>query len=272
MDSLILECDRSQKDLLIAELYETGTLGLIENDLPDGRCRLEAFFDEDARGPELLSRFRPYGAERRPAEPRDWVEVARSLWQPLSAGERFFLVPAWRADPAPPGRFRLEMPPGTASGTGLHPATQLTLQALERSVHPGDRVLDLGTGSGILSAAASLLGAGAVIACDIDEEAVLAARSYLFACRVRACLYAGSARGLRGKSVDVVAANINAPAISDLVPEIARILKPGGRAVLSGFTADQVPSLAGPLAAAALRVRETLARAEWTCLVALAES
>ncbi len=272
MDSLTLECERSQKDFLIAELYETGTLGLIENDLPDGRCRLEAFFEEDASGPELLSRFSLYGAECRRAQRRDWVEMARAAWQPLCAGERFFLVPAWRTDPAPPGRLRLEMPPGTASGTGLHPSTQLALQALERSVHPGDRVFDLGTGSGILSAAAGLVGAGAVIACDIDEEAVLAARRYLLANQLQAPMFAGSARGLGGQSVDVVAANIHAQAISQLIAEIARILKPGGRAILSGFTGDQVRLLDGPLAAAALRVRETLACAEWVCLITLAES
>jgi ribosomal protein L11 methyltransferase len=272
MDSLVFECDRDQKDLLAGELCETGTLGLIEDDLPDGRCRLRAFFDGDDRGAELLARFSSYQAALQREESTDWVEVARAAWRPLRVGERFFLVPSWRADATPPGRVRLVMPPGTASGTGLHPSTQLALEAIERSVHPGDRFLDLGTGSGILSAAAARIGAGAVIACDIDEEAVLTARDYLRGSQVRALLFTGSAGSVRGKSVDVVAANIHAQAVLALLADMARLLSPGGRAVLGGFTSDQVRLLDRSLAAAALRVWETLAREEWVCLIAQAEA
>ena len=73
---------------------------------------------------------------------------------PMLAGERFFLVPPWCDDPAPPGRLRLEIYPGMACGTGRHPATQLCLEALERTVRPGMTLVDVGTGSGILSAGA----------------------------------------------------------------------------------------------------------------------
>jgi len=272
METLTLECDRSRKDLLIAELHEAGTLGVIEDELPDGRCRLQAFFERDAGVAELSSRFSSYQAICGQTAPVDWVGMARAAWEPLSIGERLFLVPSWRPDATPPGRLRLEMPPGTASGTGLHTSTQLALEAVERSILAGDRFLDLGTGSGILSAAACLMGAGTVVACDIDGEAVREARRYLYACQAGALFYTGSSGGLRHGWFDVAAANIHAQALAWLVADIARILKPGGRAILGGFTDDQVPLLDPLLAAAGLQVRERLSRVEWICLIAIAGS
>ena len=163
LNILTLECDRDEKDRVTAEFYEAGTLGLIEEDLPDHRCLLQAFFDDAT---PLGARFSAYGATLRQEEPRDWVEVARAQWQPLLVGERFFLAPAWRDDPAPPGRLRLAMPPGTAYGTGLHSTTQLAMEALERCVHCGDSVLDLGLLSRICGL---ILAPAAAPACDTGQ-------------------------------------------------------------------------------------------------------
>jgi ribosomal protein L11 methyltransferase len=245
-------CTQREKDLLSAELYAAGTLGVIEEDLPDGRCRLRAFFGKEA-----------------PAEGEDWVRVAQSQWQPVVVGERWFLAPAWHAGATPPGRLRLVMPPGSASGTGLHAATQAALEAMERAVRAEDVVLDLGTGSGILSAAARLLGASAVVACDIDEDAARAAREY---CGERAAVFAGSARSLRGGWADVVAANIHAAAIAGLAGEIARVLKPGGRAILSGFTSPDAEGVARAARGAGLAVVESILRDEWIALIAGVEN
>ena len=143
---------------LLADLYEAGTAGVIEHD-----GQLEAFF-EDA---EVAARF---GEPRLTAE-TDWVQHIYDAWPPLLVGEKFFVVAPWRTEPTPPGRFRLEINPGQQCGTGRHPCTRLCLEAMERVVRPGDSVLDVGTGSGILSIAAKLLGAGRVAACDIDPDA-----------------------------------------------------------------------------------------------------
>jgi ribosomal protein L11 methyltransferase len=264
MDIITLECDPGEKDKVIGELYEAGTLGVIEEDLPEGRCRLQAFFEAGTGGAGLLSQFSGCGATLRRQEAReearDWAGEARAQWQPLAVGERFFLAPAWRDDPAPAGRLRLEMPPGTAPGTGLHAATQLALEALELCVRPGDCVFDLGTGSGILAASARLLGAGTVIACDVEWDAAAAAHQY---CGPAAAVFAGSARSLRDASVDVVVANISAAALTALAGEIVRILKPGGKALLTGFTGEALPRLSGPLG-----VTTTLTQGEWVCLIA----
>jgi ribosomal protein L11 methyltransferase len=263
--SVTLQCERAAKDFLMAELCDTGTLGMIEEDSPDGRYLLRVFFEGEAEAAALVARFPAYAPALRREETQGWVRMARDQWQPVLVGERFYLTPSWRHEPAPPGRFRLPMPPGTASGTGLHPATQLALEALERLVHPGDSVLDLGTGSGILSASARLLGAGKAIACDIDEQAVTAAREYLGR---DAAVFTGSARSLGPESMDVVVANINATVITGLAAEIARVLKPDGRAVLGGFTGADLARLNPSLQAARLAVRETMSRDEWICLLA----
>ena len=119
----------------------------------------------------LLQRFAEFSPELREEEPTDWERVTREAWPPLCVGERFYLVAPWdEAAVTPAGRLRLEIYPGMACGTGRHPATQLCLQAIERYVRPGARVLDVGSGSGILSDAARLMGAAQVIGCDIDPD------------------------------------------------------------------------------------------------------
>src|SRR5881628_3760913 len=156
MFSLELESDGQTKDILIAELWDEGSTGIVETDLPGGRCLLRAFFEDEADADALLNRF-PARLERHPL--RDWVEFSRSNWAPLAVGARFYLVPDWLDDPAPPGRFRIEVNPGLACGTGYHEATQLCMEAMEEYLLPDMTLLDVGAGSGILSIAAALLGA-----------------------------------------------------------------------------------------------------------------
>jgi ribosomal protein L11 methyltransferase len=124
-------------------------------------------------------------------------------------------------EPTPPGRFRLEINPGQQCGTGQHPCTQLCLEAMERIIRPGDAVLDVGSGSGILSIAAKLLGAGRVVACDIDPEAARVAPFFI-----------GSADAVRSNAFDVVVANISDAVIGELRGELERVAP---QRILSGF-------------------------------------
>lgn len=268
MFSVSVECELTQKEHLVTELHEMGTTGILEEDLPGGRCRLAAFFDDEGRAALAARRLGAYGAIVREEDDRDWVRVSQALWQPLLVGERFFLVPPWRGDPTPAGRIRLEMPVGQASGTGLHPATQLAIETMERVLRTGDRVLDLGTGSGILAAAASLLGAGEVAGCDIDAEAVAAAREYLSAAAPNTSLFAGSVRSVRNGCADLLVANINAVTIVNLAREIARVLKPQGKAVLTGFPRVEAVQIGETFAELGLPPRERLESGDWACLVA----
>jgi ribosomal protein L11 methyltransferase len=170
-------------------------------------------------------------------------------------GERFYLVAPWdEAQPTPRGRERLEIYPGMACGTGRHPATQLCLQAIERYVKPGARVLDVGSGSGILSDAARLIGAGSVVGCDIDPDAVQIVRE-----RVNVPMFIGSADAVRSHSADVVVANIDAATLERLAPELDRVRNPESVLIVSGFQAWDVPEGFSP--------KETLRQEEWRCFI-----
>jgi ribosomal protein L11 methyltransferase len=190
------------------QMYEAEPAGIIDH---DGWA--EAFFDDR----ETAARF----GEPVESPETDWEQYNYDAWPPLLVGEKFFVVAPWRDDPTPPGRFRLELNPGMQCGTGQHPCTQLCLKAMEDLVKPGDSVLDVGTGSGILSIAAKLLGAGRVVACDIDSDAAKAVPFFL-----------GSVDAVRTGSFDVVVANINESVIEDLHPQFVRVAR---RRILSGF-------------------------------------
>ena len=235
MFSLEIACDPEHLDLLIAELWEQGCAGISE--LNNGR--VQAFFDDTAKRDVLLSRYP--GATSRTEEQRDWVEAARDLLQPMNVGARFFLVPEWRDDAPPPGRFRIVVNPGMAFGTGVHETTQLCLEALEDYLEAGMTVFDVGTGSGILAEAVTLLGAGRVFACDVDPVAVQIARARC------GRIFVGSADAVRSGSADLVLANISPEAIIQLAPDLMRSLRPGGLLLTSGFEVHEVDLVKGAL-------------------------
>jgi ribosomal protein L11 methyltransferase len=148
-----------------------------------------------------------------------------------------------------------------APGTGAHPCTQLCLAAMERWVKPGDRVLDLGAGSGLLVAAANLLG-GWAAGCDIDHAAAAEGRRNLLEDAVPARLFCGSTRALRDGCVDWIVANINAAVHRQLAPEYARVARRG--LILSGFPPSDAEATR---AAQSLPPVDTLDDGDWRCLV-----
>jgi len=123
-----------------------------------------------------LGQLRPVGPlQVRRLEEEDWANAWKQHYRVLRVGERIVVVPSWLEHQPAPNDVVLHLDPGMAFGTGLHPTTQLCLGLLERYVQPGQRVLDLGTGSGILAIAAARLGAGHVLALDNDPVAVAVA-------------------------------------------------------------------------------------------------
>ncbi len=261
---LTVECASAEKDGVLAELAEAGTSGVLEEDLLADRCRLTAYFAERRRAEAVAAQWS--AAVEAEAE-RDWVAVARQQWRELEVGRSFLLVPDDSAQSTPTGRLRLRMRSGLAAGSGWHPATRLALEALEDGLRPGDSVLDLGTGTGILAAAAAMLGAGAVYACDIDEESARVAQRNLRDDGVPAALFVGSVRSVRTRSLDLIVANLHAAALRALCGDVARTLRPGGRAVVTGFSPDQVPRLSEMFASKGLAPGGRRVHHGWACLM-----
>jgi ribosomal protein L11 methyltransferase len=214
-----VEVDPRRHDQIIAELWEAGTAGVTEGD-----GFVDAFFEDEA----AAARF----GEPKAIPEVDWIAHTQEAFPPLLVGEKFFLAAPWRTEPTPPGRLRLVINPGTQCGTGYHRCTQLCLEAMEKVIRPGDSVLDVGSGSGILSHAAKLLGAGRVVACDIDRDAA----------RV-ASFFVGSVDAVRTAAFDVVVANINEDVIGPMRADFERVARVR---ILSGFQNDE---------------------GEWTCVV-----
>ncbi len=252
MFSLEIECDPEDRDFLIAELWEQGSAGIVEMDARHVR----AFFEETGERGEMLKLYP--GSKLRVEEQRDWVQFSRDLLQPIEVGSRFYLVPAWRDDPAPDGRFRIKVNPGLAFGTGVHETTRLCMEALEDYLKPGMAVLDVGTGSGILAHAAKLLGAGEIYACDIDRVAVEIAGQRGGAWR----RFVGSADAVRSGTADVVVANINPETILRLAPDLLRVRRAGGVLLASGLERADVSLVRKALPSA----REIREKGEWALL------
>ncbi len=260
MFSLYLECRQEEKDRLIAELWDRGSNGITESDLLGGACGLRAFFDGDAEPAALVDEFSAWGAHAEREETRDWIAEARTKLAPMCVGRSFFVVPGWRDDPTPAGRLRIVVNPGMAFGTGAHESTQLCLEALECELQPGMTVLDVGSGSGILSTAARLLGAQRVLACDIDPVAVETAGQPLS--------FIGTVDAVRSRSIDLAVANISAEAIVALAPDLFRVLRPGRRMIVSGFELFEAPEVQRALEQRGAEVHPPLDKGSWSALIA----
>jgi|ERR1700685_361967 len=262
MYSLRLACSREQIDQLSAELWEAGTVGVQEIDSGKGVV-LIAGFDVDDQQTSLTKLFASYSPEWRQEPATDWVQQTLTAWPAREIGERVFLAPTWCDDPTPPGRERIIHNPGLACGTGEHPCTQLAIAALEKSVRAGCKVVDVGTGSGILAIAALRLGASTAIGIDTDESALATARKNFSLNALATVLIAGSCDCMAEESADITVANINATVLLSIFDDLLRIARHPGRLILTGFTESESRRLLHLLPGA-----DVSRLSEWCCLIA----
>jgi ribosomal protein L11 methyltransferase len=253
--SVVLSVPESVKDEVIAELWEAGTTGVTEES-----DFLRAFFEDDADPEDIRRRFSAYDPQISTEEDRDWVKESQAYWEPFAVGDRFYLVPEWRDDSPPAGRMRLTTYPGMACGTGIHPATQLCLIAMEKYVRERDSVLDIGTGSGILAQAALLLGAGRVFGCDIEPEAAAIAQANFQKSGAGIGVFAGSLRSVKTDSLMLAVANLNAATLTQIAVDLKRV---ASRAIVSGFREDEIDRVKRALGVEAV---EVLTRDDWACV------
>nr|WP_291315733.1 50S ribosomal protein L11 methyltransferase [Desulfuromonas sp.] len=201
----------------------------------------------------------------------DWAEGWKQHFSAVRIGRRLVVKPSWEAFSPAPGDVVVTLDPGMAFGTGTHGTTRLCLEALDRlfdGAPAPQRILDVGTGSGILAIAAAALGAGRVLACDIEEAAVQCARENALRNRVedRVEVTGEPLEALEG-SFHAVIANILAEENIRLAPELIRRLAPGGTLILSGILVEKEPEVIEAFSRYGLSGPEVHRQQEWSCIL-----
>lgn len=241
-------------EIVAARLWTAGALGLQE--LPGA---VVAWFD--TRIDEV-----PPGGAWTPEPDQDWLATWREGIEPVRAG-RVLVVPTWLRDDHPPGDddVLVELDPGVAFGSGHHATTRLCLLALQEHLRPGQRVLDVGCGTGILAIAAALLGAGEVEAVDVDPDAVRATRRNAAANGVEVVARLGSVTA--AQPADVVLANLLTPTLHALAEPLVAAVRPGGVLVASGVAVERAAGVVDALRDAGAEPVGRTDEDGWTMLV-----
>jgi ribosomal protein L11 methyltransferase len=229
-------------ELVSSKLFDLGALGIEERDastLTRGTfaTTLVASFEDEASALAAQAELAPEHASRLEFVIGDaWRDGWRAYFKPLRVGEHLVIKPSWEAFTPAPGDRVLTLDPGQAFGTGTHESTQLLLRELPACVPAGARVLDIGTGSGILAIAAIMFGASHVDAIDTDPLAARATQENAEVNGVAAKLDA-STTPLEAVSerYPLVLANIEARVLVPLAAAVAARVMPGGRLLLSGL-------------------------------------
>jgi ribosomal protein L11 methyltransferase len=235
----------------------------------------------------FLSRIRPEAplppAQYRPIEETNWVEAWKKNYNPIAIGKKLIIVPVWLESPSDQ-RIPIRIEPGMAFGTGTHPTTQLCLELMEDLVRPGEMVIDIGSGSGILSIAALKLGASHALGVDTDPITLPSARQNAANNDITTGLELGVgsvsdilAGSFSIRKAHLVVANILAPVLIRLLEDgLVDLVSPGGILIFSGILEEQWqgregdPSMQDALRKHDLQVSQILRRGDWVALAVVA--
>jgi len=276
--------NRNYVEIRIRTSVDAGELlGLLDETASSGACETEdglfLYWPTERWKPEVLDAIREglrclgdMQAEKTlivaEIPDQDWnVRWAESL-QPIRLGHRILIRQSWNSAEVPPGGFELVIDPKRAFGTGYHATTQLIAEWLEEAVCGGERVLDVGTGSGILAMAALRLGARSALGIDRDPEAIGCAREYAavngFGEELE--LRVAALEDLPVERFDLILANLDRPTLLRYFAGLHGYLQAGGKMLVSGLLIEDDREIIGALAAAGWRATELRRREEWMAL------
>ncbi|MEW5764493.1 MAG: 50S ribosomal protein L11 methyltransferase [Acidobacteriota bacterium] len=259
---LVVRGSRPLTERVAEGLRDAGTAGVWERD----PRHWEAYFEAPVAGlgESLEAAEAGVRCAWQEREGVDWVARYQAGLKPMALGRRLAVLPALEAPNPWPGRAAVRLVPGCAFGTGEHYSTASCLRALESWMPAGARVLDVGCGSGILAAAALLLGAKEAWACDVDPLAVRVASETAAVNGTPFPAFVGGVESARGQ-YDVVLANILAETLVEILPHLFARTAPGGRLILSGILLEKGDAVLS--AASGLRVIERRTDGEWWTFV-----
>ena len=266
-------------------LVEEGSPGLVEVNSRShhGMERIIAYFPNDSTWRNKRKRIQNYlhSLCEAPVKLRsgvirekNWADSWKANFRTLHVTPRIVVKPPWEAHQTQNGEVVIEINPGMAFGTGTHPSTQICLAFLEENIPRFSKppaILDVGTGSGILAIAAKKLGAGKVLAVDIDPVAVKNALSNSKANQVRGIEFQTGTLSVTRRRFDILIANLLPQELQEISPLLPRFLAPGGLLIVSGFLTKQKREIASVFAKN-LRVSHTKQAKGWAGFVLVRET
>lgn len=261
-------------ELVNLSLFELGAMGLVETEKS-----VTAFFSDAFSSAELSTSISRRMSELQQAvdipfffrmqieqfPERDWNAEWKSAWKPLRVGHSLMIKPSWLPMPKDAPPVVVEIDPEMAFGSGDHSTTQLMLQMIEKNSKSQDRILDIGTGTGILSIAARKLGCGMVIAFDIDQIASVTCKKNAMMNGIHSHfhIFTGMMSALKPTKFDLIAANVNRFQILAMLPQLPLFLKDNGICLISGILDSEEEQIRQACHAYGLLITDMQKDKEW---------
>ncbi len=207
-------------------------------------------------------------------EEEDWQNAWKEHFHPLRIGRHLVICPTWRTVETSESDILIHLDPGMAFGTGHHPTTRTCMEILERDTKPGDRILDVGCGSGILSVVAVKVGATSALGLEIDPVAARAGEENvrINGIKDKVQIVQGTLPSplAEARSFDIVAANISAKIVTDLAQHLIDSVAIGGKLIAGGIIEPHVEDVTKALNAVGASIDETFIDGDWVTLLASA--
>lgn len=262
-----------------------GLWALDESKFPEGQVVIKGYFHQEDRLDRLKQEIKDrvdklkdfdlevenYQVHYAQVNDEDWADTWKKYYHPVAISHFITIVPKWEDYQAQDGReITISLDPGLAFGTGTHQTTQLSLQLLEQCVRKGQTVVDVGTGSGVLSIASAYMQAGQVYAYDLDDIAVASAKSNIALNGFQNTISVQAGDLLQGVDLeaDLVVANILAEIIEPLIPQAMRVLKENGKFISSGIIKEKKDHIIQCLEAGGFVVDQVNQMDDWVAILA----